>query len=146
MALSKTTHGHGTQLWIKIGAGVLTRVAEIDGLEEVPGSSETELYETSSFDTVGLKEFKKLPLRDGVPIQVMGNYVINSAADALLQSADDEEGAVEFRVVLYEGADVYHAEGEALFYSYKRMNPADAKRKFEITMKPVAVVTIVEAP
>lgn len=142
MPLSKTTHGHGTELWIKIGAGVLTKVAQIDGIEEVPGSSETELYETSSFDTVGLKEFKKLPLRDATPITVRGNYVINSASDALLQQADDEEGAVEFRVVLYEGADVFHVEGNALFYSFKRMNPADAKRTFEIMMKPVDVPTI----
>lgn len=141
MALSKVTNGFGTELWIKIGAGPLTKVAEVDNLEEVPGSTETELYETSSFDTVGLKEFKKLQLRDGVPITVRGNYVINSASDALLQSADDEEGAVEFRVVLPEGADTYHVDGEALFYNYKRMNPADAKRTFEITMKPVVVPT-----
>jgi len=142
MALSKATHGHGTELWIKIGAGALTKVAEIDDVPEVPGSSETDLYETSNFDTVGLKEFKKLPLRDGVPITVRGNYVINSASDALLQSADDEEGACEFRVVLNEGSDVFHVEGSALFYSFKRMNPADAKRTFEITMKPVDVPTI----
>lgn len=141
MPLSKTTHGHGTELWIKIGAGALTKVAEIDDIPEVPGSSETELYETSSFDTVGLKEYKKLPLRDGVPITVRGNFVINSASDALLQAADDEEEACEFRVVLTEGADVFHCGGEALFYNYKKMNPADAKRTFEITMKPVAVPT-----
>lgn len=141
MPLSKTTHGHGTELWIKIGAGALTKVAEIDDIPEVPGSSETELYETSSFDTVGLKEYKKLPLRDGVPITVRGNFVINSASDALLQAADDEEEACEFRVVLKEGADVFHCGGEALFYNYKKMNPADAKRTFEITMKPVAVPT-----
>lgn len=142
MPLSQATHGHGSELWIKIGAGVLTKVAEIDDIPEVPGSAETELYETSNFDTVGLKEYKKLPLRDGVPITIRGNYVINSASDALLQSAEDEEGACEFRVVLKEGADVFHAEGTALFYNLKRMNPSDAKRTFEITMKPVEVPTI----
>lgn len=141
MALSKTTHGHGSELWIRIPGGSLTKVAEIDDIPEIPGSSETELYETSSFDTAGLKEFKKLPLRDGVPITVRGNFVINSASDALLQQADDEEDACEFRVVLKEGADVFHCDGEALFYNYKKMNPSDAKRTFEITMKPVAVPT-----
>lgn len=145
MALSKTTHGHGSQLWIKIGAGVLTKVAQIDDIPELPTSTETELYETSNFDTVGLKEFKKLPLKDGVPITIRGNYVINSASDALLQDADDEDGAVEYRIVLTEGADTFNVEGQALFYNLKRMNPADAKRTFEITMKPVDAATIEEA-
>lgn len=145
MALSPTTHGHGSQLWIKIGAGTLTKVAEIDDIPELPTSTETELYETSSFDTVGLKEFKKLPLKDGVPITIRGNYTIASASDSLLQQADDEEGAVEFRIVLKQGADTYHCESTALFYNLKRMNPADAKRTFEITMKPVELATIEEA-
>lgn len=145
MTQSKTTHGHGSELWIKIPGGNLTKVAEIDDIPEVPGASETELYETSSFDTQGLKEFKKLPLRDGVPITIRGNYVINSASDALLQDADDEEGACEFKVVLKEGADVFKVTGSALFYNLKRMNPKDAKRTFEITMKPVQVPAIAPA-
>lgn len=145
MPQSKTTHGHGSELWIKIGAGALTKVAEIDDIPEVPGSSETELYETSSFDTVGLKEFKKLPLRDGTPITIRGNYVINSASAQLLQDADDEEGACDFRVVLKEGTDVFHVTGSALFYNFKKMNPKDAKRTFEITMKPVEVPPIAPA-
>lgn len=144
MPLSKATHGHGSQLWIKIGAGVLTKVAEIDDIPELPTSTETELYETSNFDTEDLKEWKKLPLKDGVPITIRGNYVINSASDGLLQDADDEEGAVEYRIVLTEGADTYHCEGSALFYNLKRMNPKDAKRTFEITMKPVTAATIEE--
>lgn len=145
MALSKTTHGHGTELWIKIGAGALTKVAQVDDIPELPTGSERELYETSNFDTEDYKEWKKLPLKDGVPVTIRGNYVINSASDALLQSADDEEGACEYRIVLKEGADVYHCEGNALFYNFKRMNPKDAKRTFEITMKPVDAATIDEA-
>lgn len=142
MALSKTTHGHGSQLWIKIGAGALTKVAEVDDIPELPTSAERELYETSSFDTVDFKEWKKLPLKDGVPVTIRGNYVINSASDGLLQDADDEEGAVEYRIVLTEGADTFHVEGTALFYNLKRMNPKDAKRTFEITMKPVDAATV----
>ena len=144
MALSKTTHGHGSQLWLKIGAGALTKVAEVDDIPELPTSAERELYETSSFDTEEFKEWKKLPLKDGVPVTIRGNYVINSASDTLLQQADDEEEACEYRIVLKEGADVYHCEGTALFYNLKRMNPADAKRTFEITMKPVDAATIEE--
>lgn len=144
MALSKTTHGHGSELWIKIGAGALTKVAEVDDIPELPTSSERELYETSSFDTEEYKEWKKLPLKDGTPVTIRGNYVINSASDTLLQSADDEEGACEYRIVLKEGADVFHCEGTALFYNFKRMNPADAKRTFEITMKPVDAAEIAE--
>lgn len=144
MALSKTTHGHGSELWIKIGAGVLTKVAQVDDIPELPTSSERELYETSNFDTEEYREWKKLPLKDGTPITIRGNYVINSASDTLLQSADDAEGALEYRIVLKEGADIFHVEGTALFYNFKRMNPADAKRTFEITMKPVDAATIEE--
>jgi hypothetical protein len=144
MALSKTTHGFGSELWIKIGAGALTKVAEVDDIPELPTSAERELYETSSFDTEEYKEWKKLPLKDGVPITIRGNYVINSASDALLQSADDEEGACEYRIILQEGADVYHCEGSGLFYNLKRMNPKDAKRTFEITLKPVDAAAIEE--
>lgn len=143
MTLSKATHGHGSQLWLKIGAGVLTKVAEIDDIPELP-SFETELYETSNFDTAGVKEHKKLPLKDGVPITITGNYVINSDSDALLQSADNEEGAIEYRIILKEGADIYHAEGTALFYNLKRMNPKDSKRTFQIIMKPVDALDIEE--
>ncbi len=143
MALSKTTHGHGSELWIKTGA-TLTKVAEVDDIPELPTSAERELYETSSFDTEDFKEWKKLPLKDGVPITIRGNYVINSASDALLQEADDAEGALEYRIILKEGADIFHVEGTALFYNLKRMNPKDAKRTFEITMKPVDAATIEE--
>lgn len=144
MSLSKATHGHGSQLWLKIGAGALTKVAEVDDIPELPTSAERELYETSNFDTEEFKEWKKLPLKDGVPVTIRGNYVINSASDALLQSADDEEEAIEYRIILTEGADIYHCEGTALFYNLKRMNPKDAKRTFEITMKPVDAATIEE--
>jgi predicted secreted protein len=145
MALSKATHGHGTQLWINLGAG-LVRVAEIDDIPELPTGNERELYETSNFDTVGYKEFKKLPLKDGVPVTIMGNYVINSASDALLQQADDEQEALPYRIVLTEGTDVFNCEGTALFYNLKRMNPKDAKRTFEITLKPVDAAAITDAP
>lgn len=143
MTLSKTTHGHGSELWIKTGA-TLTKVAEVDDIPELPTSAERELYETSSFDTEDFKEWKKLPLKDGVPITIRGNYVINSTSDALLQDADDAEGALEYRIILKEGADTFHVEGTALFYNLKRMNPKDAKRTFEITMKPVDAATIEE--
>jgi predicted secreted protein len=146
MPLSKTTHGHGSQLWIKIGAGALTKVAQVDDIPELPTGSERELYETSNFDTEEFKEWKKLPLKDGVPVTIRGNYVINSASDALLQQADDQEGAVEYRIILKEGSDIFHCEGSALFYNLKRMNPKDAKRTFEITMKPVDAAGITEAP
>lgn len=141
MALSKTTHGHGSELWINTGAG-LVRVAQVDDIPELPTSSERELYETSNFDTEEFKEWKKLPLKDGTPITIRGNYVINSASDAVLQAADDAEGALAYKIVLKEGADVFECAGTALFYNFKRMNPKDAKRTFEITLKPVDAATI----
>jgi hypothetical protein len=144
MALSKTTHGFASELWIDIGSG-LTKVAQVDDIPELPTSSERELYETSNFDSVGYKEWKKLPLKDGTPITIRGNYVINSASDQLLQAADDAESALAYRIVLKEGTDTFHVTGTGLFYNLKRMNPADAKRTFEITLKPVDAAGIAAA-
>ena len=141
MALSPTTHGHGSELEIDVGAG-LVKVAEVDDIPELPTSNERELYETSSFDTTGYKEWKKLPLKDGVPITIQGNYTINSSSDGLLQSADDAEGALPYRIVLKQGSDTFEVTGNALFYNLKRMNPANEKRKFEITLKPVDAASI----
>jgi hypothetical protein len=141
MALSKTTHGHGSQLWINTGSG-LVKVAQVDDIPELPTGNERELYETSNFDTDEYKEWKKLPLKDGVPITIRGNYVINSVSDALLQAADDAEGALAYKIVLKEGADTFECTGTGLFYNLKRMNPADSKRTFEITLKPVDAASI----
>lgn len=141
MPLSDATHGHGSQLWIDFGAGFL-RVAQVDDIPELPTGSERELYETSNFDTEGYKEWKKLPLKDGTPITITGNYVIGSTSDGYLQDADDEEAALPFRIVLNQGADTFNCEGTGLFYNFKRMNPKDAKRMFEITLKPVDAAAI----
>lgn len=144
MPLSKATHGHGSQLFIDTGSG-LARVAQIDDIPELPTSSERELYETSNFDTEEYREWKKLPLKDGTPITIRGNYVINSASDGILQDADDAEEALPYKIVIKEGSDTFEVTGTALFYNLKRMNPADAKRTFEITMKPVDRAEIDEA-
>ena len=141
MPLSDATHGHGSQLWIDFGAGFL-RVAQVDDIPELPTGSERELYETSNFDTVGYKEWKKLPLKDGTPITITGNYVIGSVSDGYLQDADDNTEALPYRIVLKQADEIYHAEGAGLFYNFKRMNPKDAKRMFEITLKPVDAATI----
>lgn len=141
MPISDVTTGHGSQLWIDTGAG-LARVAEIDDIPELPTGSERALYETTNFDTEEYKEFKKEPLKEGVEVTITGNYVINSAADGILQDADDAEGALRYRIVLKEGASTYWCEGTALFYSLKRMNPKGEKRTFSIAMKPVAAATI----
>lgn len=141
MPISEVTTGHGSQLWVDVGAG-LARVAEIDDIPELPTSSERALYETSSFDTTGFKEFKKEPLKEGVEVTITGNYIINSAGDATLQAADDAEGALPFRIVLKQGAVTYYCEGDALFYNLKRMNPKAEKRTFSIALKPVSTATI----
>lgn len=145
MPLSDVTTGHGSELWIDIGAG-LAKVAEIDDIPELPTGNERELYETSSFDTAEYKEWKKQPLKDGVPITIMGNYVIGSASDTLLESADDAEAALDYRIILKQGADVFHCEGSGLFYGLKRKNPKGEKRTFEITLKPVDAAAVTAAP
>lgn len=144
MPPSDVTTGHGSQLWINTGAG-MTRVAEIDDIPELPTGSERELYDTTSFDTVGFKEWKKHPLKDGVAVTISGNYVIGSASDALLEAADDAESALPYRIVIKQGADTFNVEGSGLFYGLKRMNPKGDKRTFEITLKPVNTATVAEA-
>lgn len=141
--MSDVTTGHGSQLWLNT-TGALARVAEIDDIPELP-SGERGLYETTSFDTTDYKEFKKEPLKEGVEVTITGNYVINSAADGILQEAEDAEDAIPYRIVLKEGATTYYVEGSALFYNLKRMNPKDGKRTFSIVMKPVAAADIDEA-
>lgn len=136
MPLSDVTTGFGSELYIDIGAG-LVKVAEIDDIPELPTSTETELYETSSFDTDGYKEYKKHPLRDGVAIAITGNYVIASTADSILQSADDAEEALPYEIRTPQGDTIYVFAGNGLFYGLKRMNPKDGKRTFEVTLKPV---------
>lgn len=140
--MSDATHGHGSELWINVGAG-LVRVAEIDGIPDLPSFS-TELYETTNFDTVAVKEFKKLPLKEGQEITITGNYVLGGAAYNTLTAADAEEEALAYRIVLLQGDETYHCDGESLFYNLTRTNPADEKRQFSITMKPTTDDTTAE--
>lgn len=144
MAISEATTGFGSELYIDIGAG-LVKVAEITDIPELPTGSERELYETSNYDTVEYKEYKKHPLKDGVAVTITGNYVINSTADGILQTADDSEDPLPYRIVLPEGDTDYHVEGEGLFYGLKRMNPGTATRQFEITLKPTTAPDTTEA-
>ncbi|MDG6079753.1 hypothetical protein E3U23_11190 [Erythrobacter litoralis] len=136
MPLSDVTTGFGSKLAIDVGAGLVV-VAEIDDIPELPTSNERELYETSSFDTEDYKEWKKQPLKDGTPITIMGNYVINSASDATLEAADDAEGALPYTITLKQDDETFEVSGTGLFYNFKRKNPKDSKRTFEITLKPV---------
>jgi len=143
MPISDVTTGHGSELYIHNGTN-LEKVAEVDDIPELP-SGEQELYEVSHLGTTGYREWKKQPLRDGVPVTLTGNYVIASASDALLQSADDAEGPLAYKIVIPQGEDSYEVTGTALFYGFRRMNAKDAKRTFQITMKPVDAADIDEA-
>lgn len=146
MPISEVTTGHGTELWIN-PSGVLTKVAEIDDFPELPTSAETEIYEVSHLGTTGYREHKKHPLKDGTPITFVGNYVINSASDTLLQAADDAEGPIPYKIVVLQGEDSFDITGSALFYGLKRKNPKGEKRTFEMTMKPtVKPTTAATAP
>lgn len=144
MAISDATSGFGTELFIDIGAG-LVKVAEIDDIPELP-SFETRLYNVSSQDTVGVDEFKKHPLKEGVEISIVGNYVIGSTAETTLQAAEDSLDPIEYRIIVPQGDTDYYFEGSALFYNFKRMNPKEEKRTFTIAMKPTAASAIDAAP
>ncbi|MGF7152508.1 hypothetical protein [Novosphingobium gossypii] len=139
---SEVTTGHGSQLWITI-AGTPVRVAEVDDIPEEPNFTTT-LYETSSFDTVAVKEFKKHPLKEGAEFTISGNRVLGSASQVALAAAEAAEGALPYRIVLPQGEDTYEVTGSALFYNLKYLNNANEKRRFQITMKPTSASTTAE--
>ncbi|PNU02517.1 hypothetical protein [Novosphingobium guangzhouense] len=132
--MSDVTTAFGTQLFLNV-AGTLERVAEIDDLPELP-SLTTALYDTSSFDTVDVREWKKQPLKDGATFTIAGNYVLGSNSAEQLEAADASEVAVPYRIVMKQGADTFEVAGSALFYDLRFLTPGDSKRRFNITMKP----------
>lgn len=142
MAQSDVTTGHGSQLHIN-PLSVLTKVAEVDDIPELP-SFTTTLYETSSFDTEEAKEFKKQPLKEGVEYTIAGNFVIGSASSTLLDAAEANNEPIPYEIHLPQGDDVFVVSGTALFYNLKYLNAANEKRKFNITMKPTSKATRVK--
>lgn len=136
MSISDVTTGHGSSLHIKTGA-TLVKVAEVDDIPELP-SFTTTLYETSSFDTVDAKEFKKQPLKEGAEYTIAGNFVLGSEASSTLDAADAATEPLEYEIWLPQGEDIWVVSGEALFYNLKYLNTANEKRKFNITMKPTS--------
>lgn len=134
--MSDVTTGFGSQLHINTGSG-LVRVAEIDDIPELP-SGDTSLYDTSSFDSVEYREFKKLPLKEGVDITITGNYVIGSTGESTLEAAEAASGPLPYEIHAPQDDEVYIFSGTALFYNLRFANPGDQKRTFSIVMKPTA--------
>lgn len=141
--MSDVTTGHGSELWINV-AGTLVKVAEVDDIPEEPNFT-TALYDTSSFDTDGVREFKKHPLKEGVEITIAGNRVLGSDASETLAAADASTEPLPYKIVMPQGAETFEVLGSALFYNLKGMNPATEKRRFQITMKPTSFAAPVEA-
>jgi hypothetical protein len=136
MPISEVTTGHGSQLHLN-PSGVLTKVAEVDDIPELP-SFTTTLYEVSSFDTEEAKEFKKQPLKEGVEYTIAGNFVLGSTSTTLLDAAEANNEPIPYEIHLPQGEDTYVVSGTALFYNLKYLNVANEKRKFNITMKPTS--------
>lgn len=132
--MSDVTTGFASQLLINIGAG-LVKVAEVDDIPELPSFTAT-LFETSSFDTVDVKEFKKHPLKEGAEYTIAGNFVLGSTSSATLDAADAASGPLPYKIVLEQDDETYEVTGSALFYNLKYLNPGAEKRKFNITLKP----------
>lgn len=142
--MSDVTTGHGSELWINV-SGTLVKVAEVDDIPEEPNFTTT-LYETSSFDSVAVKEFKKHPLKEGADFTISGNRVLGSAAATTLAAAEAAPGPLPYKIVLPQGEDTYEVTGSALFYNLKFLNNANEKRRFQITMKPTTISATDEAP
>ena len=144
MPLSAVETGDRTELWLDVGEG-LVEVAEIVDLPELPSGSRG-TYKTTHMKSGSFEEFKKLTRKEGNTFTITGNAILGSAANTTLKAADDADDAIEYRIATYQGADVYHVEGAALFMNYKVTNPADDRRMFEISMQPVDEPTVAEAP
>jgi hypothetical protein len=93
---------------------------------------------------VGVKEFKKHPLKEGADFTISGNRVLGSTADTTLKAAEAAAGPLPYRIVLPQGEDVYEVTGSALFYNLKYLNNANEKRRFQITMKPTTLAATAE--
>jgi hypothetical protein len=135
--MTDVTTGHGSELWVKIGSAPLVKVAEIDEIPEEPNFTTT-LYDTTSFDSQNVKDFKKHPLKEGAELTISGNRVLGSAAATTLAAMEASSDPLDYKIVLPQGADVFEATGKAVFYNYKKTNPGAEKRRFMITMKPTS--------
>lgn len=141
--LSKATNGDETELYLSIDGEPWERVAETVEVDELPGG-EQGTYETTHMTSGKFKEFKKLKRIEGVEIEVSGNYVMGSETSDLLKLAEESLEAVGVLFVLKQGDKTFDLTGPALCYSLKRSNPADATRRFTMTMKPVGEFVLTE--
>jgi len=144
MPLSAVETGDRTELWLDVGAG-LVEVAEIIELPELPSGTRG-TYKTTHMKSGSFEEFKKLTRKEGNAFTITGNAILGSAANTTLKAAEDADGAIEYRIITHQGADIYHVEGSALLMNYKVLNPAEDRRTFEISMQPVDEATVAEAP
>lgn len=131
--LSEVETGDETQLFLDVGDG-LVEVAEITDLPTLPSGTQT-TFNTTHMKSGKYQEFKKNKRREGDEVDITGNYIIGSEAEATLLKAEDSRAAVAYRIVAMQGDEVWHFEGYALFMSFKRGNPMDDRRQFTITAK-----------
>jgi len=140
-ALSAATNGDETELFVSLDEAAWTAVAEIDDLPDLP-SGEQSLYETTHMKSGAFKEWKKNKRRDGTEIDISGNYVIGGAAETTLLAMEAAGGSLAYQIVLKQGAETWRATGRGIFSNLMRTNPAEEKRRFTITMKPVTAMTL----
>ncbi|MDE0878925.1 MAG: hypothetical protein OSB00_09750 [Sphingomonas bacterium] len=137
--LSAVETGDETQLFLDVGAG-LVEVAEIIDLPELPSGAQT-TFETTHMKSGRYKEFKKNTRLEGNEVDITGNYVIGSDAEATLLAAEASRDAIAYKIVVIQGEDIFNVEGYALFMSLRRSNPMDDRRQFTITAKWVDAET-----
>nr|AGU09811.1 hypothetical protein [uncultured organism] len=137
--LSAVETGDETGLFLDVGAG-LVEVAEITDLPSLPSGTQT-TFETTHLKSGDYKEHKKNKRKDGDEVEITGNYVIDSDAEATLEAAEASRGAIRYQIHAPQGDDVFIFEGWALFMNLKRSNPAESRREFTITAKWVTAPT-----
>ena len=106
--LSNATNGDETQLFLKIAENFV-EVAEVTELADLPSGTQS-TYEMTHMKSGRFKEFKKNRRIDGTETDITGNY---SLADGLaaLEAAEASVGAIEYKIVLVEGDDIYDGVG-----------------------------------
>ncbi len=124
--------GHGSEFWLKVGAGTLTKLGEVFNIP-VPNTEAAELIDASHMETEVYKDYIQARLREGVESDIEMNWIPGSATDTLCKSAVGL--TCEYKVVIPDGADTVEFTGSCLVRNYMRSNPMDERRTGTLTVK-----------
>lgn len=134
--MSNVTTGYGAQIWLKVGAGALTKVGELIALE--PGAHEWDVAETTNMESAGrVRTFMKSLANPGTG-QFQINWMPGDTSDDLITAAVNSTAACEYKIVYGEGTTTNPAqkeEGDVLVLSRTPTIPLDDRMTCTVTLQ-----------